>query len=158
MARLPKQFFLAARDPDGAKNSSSPVFTVQLPSAFVEANKCNPHYTYRVTYSADRGGMYFIGLLAGPDNLRSYSYMGLVHPETGDIRLTRASKFNESTLAVKLVKRVFANVWAETWDRIEAAGFALHHLDRCGRCGKPLTVPSSILSGLGPICAGKMGL
>ena len=32
----------------------------------------------------------------------------------------------------------------------------IFHMGRCGRCGRALTVPSSIESGLGPECAAKM--
>lgn len=33
----------------------------------------------------------------------------------------------------------------------------IYHLGRCGRCGRALTVPSSVESGFGPECAGRVG-
>ena len=35
--------------------------------------------------------------------------------------------------------------------------FVVRHDGRCGRCGRQLTVPSSIDKGIGPECATKMG-
>jgi hypothetical protein len=34
----------------------------------------------------------------------------------------------------------------------------VEHSGHCGRCGRLLTVPSSVQSGLGPECQSKMGL
>ena len=33
---------------------------------------------------------------------------------------------------------------------------SVHHAGRCGRCGRKLTVPTSIESGFGPDCLGKV--
>jgi len=33
-----------------------------------------------------------------------------------------------------------------------------YHVGRCGRCARPLTVPASIINGIGPDCAAKHGL
>jgi uncharacterized metal-binding protein YceD (DUF177 family) len=30
------------------------------------------------------------------------------------------------------------------------------HMGKCGRCGRPLTVPESVRSGFGPECIGKL--
>lgn len=34
----------------------------------------------------------------------------------------------------------------------------IYHVGKCGRCGKKLTDPTSILTGLGPICAKQSGV
>jgi len=34
----------------------------------------------------------------------------------------------------------------------------LRHPDACARCGRELTVPASIDSGFGPVCAGRLGV
>jgi hypothetical protein len=33
---------------------------------------------------------------------------------------------------------------------------AVYHEGRCGACGRRLTTPESISSGLGPVCAGRI--
>ena len=35
-------------------------------------------------------------------------------------------------------------------------GVTIYHEGRCGRCGWPLTVPSSVKAGYGPECAGRV--
>ena len=41
--------------------------------------------------------------------------------------------------------------------KTEAKSLEIWHEGRCGRCGRKLTVPSSIESGIGPECASKLG-
>ena len=48
-----------------------------------------------------------------------------------------------------------ANIFCEEPDNITEAGFDVHHEGKCGKCGRPLTVPESVKTGLGPICSGK---
>lgn len=146
---ISKRFVLAGRA----------VFTLEVPADFIVSqralgNECKPHYTFRVNFSENYGGKWFVNLLTGPDNTRSYSYVGELNPETGAVKLTPRSTYKITTLPVRLLQRVLANVWAES-DALEHHGFSLHHVGKCGRCGRPLTVPASILSGIGPECAKK---
>jgi hypothetical protein len=36
-------------------------------------------------------------------------------------------------------------------------GYKIHHEGRCGKCGRLLTVPESVETGIGPECAKRMG-
>ncbi len=132
------------------------IFTVNVPSSFSASRpECKPHYTYRVDKVEANGKFaesYFVKLLSGPDNNRDYSYMGKLDVSSGNVVLTAKSVYREDSLPVQLIRRVFARLWADQLDQVEAAGFDIHHEGRCGRCGRRLTVPSSILSGLGPEC------
>jgi hypothetical protein len=136
------------------------IFTLEVAPAWADANGTPAHWTFKVRgKELDDGSgnrIFFVSLLTGPDNESDYAYLGVLNPETGEVRLTKASKFSETTLAVRLVRRVFARIWAGEQGAIEAAGFRLHHEGRCCRCGRLLTVPSSIESGIGPECAEKM--
>ena len=140
---ITREFILAGRA----------IFTLECPDGF----QGNPHYTFKVWgKELDDGSgktIYFASLLAGPCNESNYAYVGVLNSETGEVRLTKASKFSETTLAVKLLRRTIARIWAGERDAIEAAGFKVHHEGRCCRCGRTLTVPSSIESGIGPECA-----
>ena len=102
------------------------------------------------------GKIFFVSLLTGPQNESDYSYIGVLNPKTGEVRLTKASKFSEGTMVVRLLRRTLARVWAGEQEAIEAAGFRVHHEGRCCRCGRTLTVPSSVESGIGPECAEMM--
>jgi hypothetical protein len=116
--------------------------------------KTSTRFTYRIRAN-DEGDVFFVSLLSGPDNEADYRYLGRIArgvfwagrktPKPGDV-----GPEAPSSLAFR---------WA--WERL-AKGVMLDSLEiwhegRCGRCNRKLTVPSSIASGLGPECAGKVG-
>ena len=118
------------------------------------STKTGTRFTYRLRAN-DEGDVFFVSLLGGPDNESDYRYMGRIArgvfwqgrkvPKPGDV-----GPDAPSSLAFK---------WA--WERL-AKGVLLDSLEiwhegRCGRCSRKLTVPSSIASGFGPECAGKVG-
>ena len=140
------------------------IFTVEVPPSFglTLENPPKPHYTFRVKLKkGDPDGKwkddaYFVGLLTGPDNTRDYTYLGKLIPATGEVRMTPGSAFADDAWPVKIVRKVIARIYANDTQAIEAAGWTLHHEGRCCRCGRPLTVPESVESGIGPECANKM--
>lgn len=109
-------------------------------------------YTFKVTRSDDQRA-YFVSMLTGPENLTDYTYVGLLDVQTGKIKLTLKSKLTRDSQPVKAWDWTVSRVWAG--QSIEPA--RIYHVGRCGRCGRALTVPSSIESGFGPECAGKLG-
>lgn len=132
----------------------------------LRSRKSGEHFTYRVRAPRDRrveGGahvstvklvgpapVHFVSVLAGPDNNADYQYIGYI----------RDGKFvhgGEKSRAAKNAPSVVAFGWSWTniaHDRLPEALDVLHE-GRCGRCGRRLTVPASIESGLGPECAGR---
>lgn len=132
------------------------VFTIEVPEHFVKTFNCKPHYTFRISRKEkDNKEYYLVGLLAGPDNTRSYSYVGLFNPDTGQLALTAKSKVTEDAWSVRLFRRVMAKIFENDPESITDTGFDVHHEGKCGRCGKKLTVPESKKIGLGPRCRGK---
>jgi hypothetical protein len=134
------------------------IFTVEVPSDYA-ATHGKPHYTYKVSLKPAKGSypdMFFVSVLTGPDNNSNYSYLGILNPQTGSVRITAKSKFAADSFTVRLLNRVFARLWSDDAASIAAAGFNLHHEGRCGRCGRRLTVPASIETGLGPECSGMV--
>ena len=131
------------------------IFTVQCPDG--------KHYTYKIKKAKPkkdaRGKEYppifFVSLLTGPDNTSDYTYMGTMS-QTGEVRLTSKSKYTEDTFAFRLIQRTMAVIWADEQEKMTAKGYKVHHEGRCGRCGRRLTVPESILSGIGPECAKRV--
>ena len=118
------------------------IFTLDLNEEYAFSNDLKDHYTFKVSKKENPENerypvTYFVSLLTGPDNTSNYTYLGLLDP------------------AVRLLNRTLNLVWNENTEAIQTAGFDLHHEGRCGRCGRVLTVPESILSGFGPECAGK---
>lgn len=108
----------------------------------VVSKKTQARYTYRVR-KADNGEIFFASLLAGPNNEEDYIYLGLAS-ERG-VRLTGKSRMTQDSLPVKALDWALRNP--------AHPDLEIHHEGRCGRCGRKLTVPTSIQSGLGPECA-----
>lgn len=135
------------------------IFTLSMPAKFVADNKgCKDRYTFKVVCkpkSERWPEAFFVNLLSGPDNISDYQPLGKLDPETGAVRLVQSTKLTDKSWPVRLIRRVLARIWADQGDAIETAGFDLRHAGRCGRCGRVLTVPESIDSGLGPVCASK---
>jgi uncharacterized protein DUF6011 len=136
------------------------IFTVELPESFQQTvPEAKPHYTYKVTKkdaSLQYPEAYFVLLLSGPDNTSDYAYVGMLDKFSGSIRLTGKSRLSDNSMPVRIVRRVLERLWKDEGSIIEQFGWKLHHEGRCCRCGRKLTVPSSVESGIGPECAGKM--
>lgn len=96
---------------------------------------------------------YFAALLTGSDNTKDYTYLGMVNPGTGELRLTRGSKLETNSAPVALLRQVIAATWAS---QPLPPGHTLHHEGRCGKCGRPLTTPESVKRGIGPECFKRM--
>jgi hypothetical protein len=135
------------------------VFTLEIPAEFQNKFSTKPHYTYKVTHK-EASGQYreawFVSLLTGPENTHDFTYMGMLDPENGKVNLTQKSRYPSDSWPVNLFQRSLLNVWNGTQRKIIDAGFKLHHEGRCGRCGRALTVPTSVESGIGPECAKRM--
>lgn len=136
------------------------IFTVTLPADFAARHKIPGHYTFRVKHKpADSQWTeaWFVELLAGPDNTDDFDYVGKLDPQTGSVRLTRKSRYSPDAMVVRVLRRVLSRLWAADLGPVREAGFAVAHAGRCGRCGRTLTEPESIATGIGPVCRDKLG-
>lgn len=122
-------------------------------AVFTIVNASGDRYTFRI--GKKRGGdVYFGSLLNGPNNETDYLYVGKVNVET--MRLTATAKgLAPTSVAFRTLDWLLMVINGK---RELPAGYKLHHAGKCGRCGRTLTVPESIESGIGPECATKMGL
>lgn len=105
----------------------------------------NPQTGTRFTYTVKKPDVrpfYFVGLLSGPDNTADYEYLGVV--DHGVFRLTAKSHVSATAPSAQAFEWLSRH-WED--DRVE-----VWHEGRCGRCGRRLTVPESIESGIGPVC------
>lgn len=99
----------------------------------------------------------FVHVLTGPNNSNDYSYLGTVWESsrgTGKPAFVHGKKSRISADAPS------AKGVAWLVDKLATTGavpepLRVYHEGRCGRCGRALTVPESIETGLGPICAEK---
>jgi hypothetical protein len=109
-----------------------------------------------VTIRRDR---WFVSLLVGSDNNRSYRYLGCVDDKFGvrRFRTTKGTKKNKSASATNI--NLFGDVLCDLVEGVNKAHqVRIWHHGICGRCCKTLTVPASVATGLGPICAKAMGI
>lgn len=112
------------------------------------------HYTFKVKHNPQTEQWvesWFIYLLTGPDNTKDFTYMGLLKP-TGEIITTQKSKFTPDSLPLKVARWGIGMIWNQ---KPIPDGYSIRHEGRCGRCGRVLTHPESIASGLGPECEGR---
>lgn len=107
-------------------------------------------FTYRVRQGLDRQtnekqDRYFVSLLTGHDNESDYSYIGMIDG-CKEFRRTSGSKVSENSPSYIAFSWFFkklreGKLLVEFW-----------HEGRCARCGRTLTVPSSLETGFGPEC------
>lgn len=106
--------------------------------------KTGTRFTYRIKKHKTEE-LYFVGVLNGPDNTNNYQYLGTIFPE--GFSVTRKSQIN-----FKAPSAVAFHWFAKN---MEHAAVEVWHEGACGKCGRKLTVPESIESGLGPTCASR---
>jgi hypothetical protein len=119
------------------------------------SGKTGQRYTFRVSAPDEdpnrpRAPIWFVSLLTGSDNGSDYSYFG-------NIKLRQSGHFFEvgrkSRLqATSTPVRAFAWFWANLQRGVVPAELEVWSEGRCCRCGRTLTVPSSVESGWGPEC------
>jgi len=143
---------------------------VEIPAAFIfagnatatiENTRTQGRFTYKVVASKDRetnepnvkSGPWFVKVLNGPDNNSNYAFIGTVFLNLGMFCFNHSKKNTVTKDAQSF--QVFE--WlTKRLNRDDLPDFIeIHHSGRCGRCGRKLTVPTSIKSGLGPVCAAK---
>jgi hypothetical protein len=124
--------------------------TIEPPADWAKAHD-RTHLTYRFTKSED-GNVVFVSILVGPQNTADYAYIGILPRTGGGFRWTSKSKLLETDLRVRIVQRVLAAISEGRLAQVTNAGWNLHSSGLCCRCGRKLTVPASVETGIGPEC------
>lgn len=129
----------------------------------IVTNQTGVSHTYKISKSDEpntRGVYtYFVALLSGPNNDADYTYMGLlVFDEPSKlwiVKPTKASRIGkdaQSFILISWLLRKLSRNLVHDYDkgaRVLMAGY-------CLRCGRTLTVESSINAMYGPVCASKV--
>jgi hypothetical protein len=121
------------------------------------SKKTGQRFTYRIRQPVEKTGLkappHFVQLLSGPDNTTDYQFFGTIFDRT---------TFKHSHKARIGATAPSAQAWQWFWPRLVRGSIPttleVWHEGRCGRCGRALTVPESIERGIGPECAGIMGI
>jgi hypothetical protein len=141
--------------PEAAKNfmlAGKAIFTLV-------SMKTGTRYTYKVTHKAADAKWpekWFVAYLNGPDNWTNYRNFGQIKKGNSGMFFSMTAKAVEAgltpaSLPVAGFEYAFRNINAGQ----EPKNLEVWHAGKCGRCGRLLTVPSSIEMGLGPECASK---
>lgn len=113
-------------------------------------------YTYKVR-KKEEDDFWFVMLLNGQNNEEDFAYLGHMFLKEGALCIMHGKKSKIWSSAGSVV----AWMW---WSQLLAApkdqriitnrmnNVEFWHEGKCGRCGRKLTVPSSIESGFGPEC------
>jgi len=115
------------------------------------SKKTGTRFTYRVrSKKVDAGAqsIHFVGVLTGSNNETDFEFLGTIFGGTTFVhgRKSRIGSEAPSSLAFGwTVRHMLAGKFPEKLE--------VHHEGRCGKCGRALTVPESIETGLGPVCA-----
>ena len=112
-------------------------------------------FTYRITENEQKT-MYFVNMFyGGTPGDRKYTYLGIVNKRNGMFTATAASKGRENTPGFRMFSELFEEVKTGRLTQ-DNPTFKVWHEGVCGVCGKKLTVPESIESGIGPECGRRL--
>lgn len=120
----------------------------------IENTATGGRFTFKVTAPGkDPGaGVRFVKVLTGTDNTADYTFLGTIFLQDLGFRWSPKSRLTVDAPSF----RAFAWFWARVTRGADLATVRVLHEGKCGRCGRKLTVPESIETGLGPECAGRM--
>lgn len=123
-------------------------------ATFTVDNGQGEHYTFKIV--AKQGNvtsMHFVNLLTGSDNSKSYTYMGMINTITHEGYPTKASKYTKESKPFKVLNWALRVI--SGYKKLPQ-GYSILPAGTCFKCGRKLTTPESIKSGLGPVCAQKI--
>jgi len=123
----------------------------------LESKKTGRWFTYRIKGAKkdDEKSPFFVSVLTGMNNDSAYTYMGTIfNNDKLSFKLTKNSKIGEDALSYKAFNFFFSLLMENKLH----PDLVVYHRGVCGRCGRALTVPESLITGLGPECRKKNGV
>ncbi len=120
----------------------------------VRSKETGKHFTYKLSTPKNqdvRRPVHFVNLLTGSDNESNYTFFASIFDKQvyKHGRKSRISPDAEGVVAFTWLVRNLQQGTVK--DRVE-----IFHEGKCCRCGRKLTHPDSIESGIGPECGGRM--
>lgn len=122
----------------------------------------NPNTNKRITYRVDRvqdddrPEVFFVKFLVGQDNENDYQYLGMFTQRAATcFRTTSATRVGQDSDPVKGLRWLLEKLNVSGSFATLPNGIRCVWSCECQRCGRTLTVPSSIDNRLGPECVKK---
>lgn len=119
----------------------------------LQSKATNNHYTFKISSNKNKD-VYFVSVLNGSDNIKSYMYLGTIFNKN-EFRLTKKSPVDENATSVKGFRWFFDNLLKCNFNNL-IKQLDIYHEGKCGVCGRKLTTPESIVRGIGKICFSKI--
>lgn len=116
--------------------------------------KTGTHFTFKISERKEGDGTLFVGVLTGPDNETDYRYLGYIR--RGVLFVGRTMRKPNDVLPTAPSAKAFRWTYEQLAKGKMPPDLRVYHEGRCGRCGRKLTNPVSIATGIGPECAGRM--
>jgi len=112
-------------------------------------------YTYKVKQAKNNDTRFFVNVLRGPSNTSDYTYLGMITKYGDELSfgLTKNSKYKFDAPCYV----VFDYFFKHMVKNFIHPKLNFYHMGYCGRCGRGLTTPESIIRGIGPVCNGMIG-
>jgi hypothetical protein len=105
-------------------------------------------FTFKIKTSKKiKNSPYFVSVLSGTNNDSDFTYIGTIRDKT--VHLTQKSKVTEKAESFRWFKYFIECVNS---GKIPET-MLVYHSTHCSRCGKLLTTPESISTGIGPECS-----
>jgi hypothetical protein len=101
-------------------------------------------FTFKVTkHKVD--DIYFVKVLTNPD---TFEFIGTIR-KNSDFKHSMKSRIKNDAKSVLVIDYIIKKLYKNELPNI----IEIWHEGKCGRCGRRLTVPDSIESGMGPECS-----
>ena len=99
----------------------------------------------------------FVSFFYGSDNScwTHFKYVGILDEASGNLVTTKASKYPKDGVVCKAFAFIAKAIFNEVQSALDQ--FEFYHEGKCCCCGRALTVPQSIIEGIGPKCKEKIG-
>jgi hypothetical protein len=111
------------------------------------------HLTFKVKAATKPGSVsHFVSVRAGFPGENKFSYLGTISDTAFRIGRREKTPFGENDRQPRAFKFLLENLVRNQMP----PSMEIWHEGQCGRCGRALTHPTSIASGIGPECARKM--
>ena len=112
-------------------------------------------FTFKVKRKSHVDDFWFVSVLTGTDNEADYQYLGYIykHPANDELVYRHGgakAKIGHQAPSAIAWGWLMIQLTHNNPDRLRQ--LEIWHEGSCGRCGRTLTVPSSIASGFGPEC------
>jgi len=108
------------------------------------------HLTFKVKKGKEESAPHFVSLMRGPDNERSFAFLGTIFPD-GNYRHGKRSEIGADATSALAFQWVWKNI-----DRDISKQAKFLPSCQCCRCGRKLTNPASVEMAIGPECAEKI--